>query len=86
MQRKYLVPAVFTAALAGGGLAGAVLGVPGVSFAQETGETPTTVDDGTTTTPDTQTEDDATPDGSGQNRGDGNCPDKADAEAEGSTS
>ena len=78
LQRKYLVPVVFTAALAGGGIVGSLLGAPGISFAQESD------DDTTTTTPEDTTPEDSTP----GNRDDENCPDKAgtdtDTDAEGS--
>ena len=80
LQRKYLVPVVFTAALAGGGIVGSVLGAPGISFAQESD------DDTTTTTPEDTRR--PTDDGTTGNRDDENCPDKAgtdtDTDAEGS--
>jgi hypothetical protein len=70
LQRKYLVPVMFTAALAGGGIVGSVLGAPGISFAQESD------DDTTTTTPEETTPEDTTPE-DGTTRDDENCPDKA---------
>ena len=77
LHRKFVVPVTFAAALTGGGLAGAVLGVPAVSSAQESDDgTTTTVDDGMTTTPETES-DDSTEDGT-ENRADRNCPEKED--------
>lgn len=68
-KRKLLGPLVLTAGLVGGGVAGFVLGVPGVSGAQTTTTAPTTVAPATgapdTTQPDRPAGDPK------------NCPDKA---------
>ena len=42
MSRRFVAPLVVAAAVAGGGVAGAALGVPGLSGAQETDSTPPT--------------------------------------------
>jgi hypothetical protein len=70
LDRKLVGSALFAVALLGGGVAGAVLGVPGVSFAQESDTDTTTPDTASpdTTTPDTT--DDSTPD----SRPDHDCP------------
>jgi hypothetical protein len=75
LDRKLVGSALFAVALLGGGVAGAVLGVPGVSFAQESDTDTTTPDTASpdTTTPDTtapDTTDDSTPD----SRPDHDCP------------
>ena len=69
VNRKVASTALFALALTGGGVAGAVLGVPGISFAQ----TPdTTTPD--TSTPDTTSPDTTAPDNS---RPDHDCPEDA---------
>jgi len=81
-KRKLLGPLVLTAGLVGGGVAGFVLGVPGVSGAQTTTTAPAT--EPTTVAPATGAPDTTQPD---RPAGDPkNCPDKAGTGTASSTS